>query len=228
VSFEIILQDPPWEYADRRLIRKDGKMAKRGIGASTIYRVMKLDDLCALPMFNVAAKNCALHIWVTAPHQEACFQMVRAWNENEEARLRASGHRMRKCDRFLYKTKAFTWVKRCKNSDKPFFGNGYYYKANPEDCLLFIRGKVTPISDSVPQLIIEPHPRGEDGKIIHSRKPACARERIVQCFGELPRLEMFATEETPGWLATGYSVDQVDIRDFLARHGETELKGAAA
>ena len=36
--------------------------------------------------------------------------------------------------------------------------------------------------------------------------PDCARDRIVQLFGDLPRIELFARQKHPGWDAWGNEV----------------------
>ena len=33
----------------------------------------------------------------------------------------------------------------------------------------------------------------------HSKKPDAAREKIVALMGDLPRIELFARQKTPGW-----------------------------
>ena len=58
-----------------------------------------------------------------------------------------------------------------------------------------------PVSNKVSSIIISP--RRE-----HSRKPDEARERIVQLFGDIPRLEMFARQKTEGWDILGNETDK--------------------
>jgi site-specific DNA-methyltransferase (adenine-specific) len=41
----------------------------------------------------------------------------------------------------------------------------------------------------------------------HSRKPWEIRERIVELFGDLPRLELFARDYHDGWDVWGNEVD---------------------
>lgn len=41
----------------------------------------------------------------------------------------------------------------------------------------------------------------------HSKKPHEVRERIVQLMGDLPRIELFARQATPGWDVWGNEVD---------------------
>jgi site-specific DNA-methyltransferase (adenine-specific) len=58
-----------------------------------------------------------------------------------------------------------------------------------------------PISNKVSSAIISPIRE-------HSRKPDEARERIVQLFGDIPRIEMFARQQTQGWDTWGNEVDK--------------------
>lgn len=205
--YDIILADPPWAYANRRLIRQDGKKAKRGIGAASLYPVMTNREICSLPVSEIAAKNAALFLWATWPRIDSALEVMRAWG-------------------FKYKTVAIVWVKTCLHApQKPWFGVGYYTKSNTEPLLLGIRGKMRPICNSVSQVIMEPHPRGEDGKIIHSRKPASVIDAIdllfEGCMSRLNKLELFATEKArDGWESTGFAVDGLDIRDFIRQKTE--------
>lgn len=41
----------------------------------------------------------------------------------------------------------------------------------------------------------------------HSRKPDEVRDKIVKLMGDLPRLELFARQRTPGWDVWGNEVD---------------------
>jgi len=186
-KYKILYADPPWTYNDRRAIRKDGRQAKRGYGSANLYDVMSVDDICDLrindiSVSQIAAPNAALFLWTTWPHIESALTVMRAWG-------------------FEYKTCAFDWMKSNKNG-YPWFGVGYYAKSNTEPCLLGIRGKMKPVDNHISMAVYEPHPR-ENGKIIHSRKPTIVREKIVQLFGDLPRIELFARERTLGWDAWG-------------------------
>jgi len=184
-KYRIIYADPPWKYNDRKIIRKDGKKPKAGIGACNHYDLMSLSDICKLPVSELAANNCALFLWCPGPHIPAVKKVMDAWG-------------------FRYVNFGFLWLKVTKNGN-PFFGVGYYTKSNPEPCFLGIRGKMKPVSNCISQVIIAPHPRN-NGKIIHSAKPPVIRDKIVQLFGDLPRIELFAREKVPGWDVWGNEV----------------------
>ena len=40
----------------------------------------------------------------------------------------------------------------------------------------------------------------------HSRKPNCVRDRIIELCGDLPRIELFARQKTPGWDSWGNEI----------------------
>ena len=42
----------------------------------------------------------------------------------------------------------------------------------------------------------------------HSKKPNEVRERIVQLFGDIPRIELFARQTVPGWDCWGNETDK--------------------
>ena len=83
--------------------------------------------------------------------------------------------------------------------DNFFTGLGYWTRANPEMCLLATKGKPKRISKSVNQLIISKLQE-------HSKKPDEIRNRIVELCGDLPRIELFARQKTPGWDVWGNEV----------------------
>lgn len=139
------------------------------------YSCMTLDDLKQMPVNSITAGDgCALFMWATFPMLREALELIEAWG-------------------FEYKTIAFCWVKQNKNSDGIFKGMGYYTRSNAEICLLATRGRVLERkSRSVSSVIISHIER-------HSKKPAETRDRIVELFGDLPRIELFARETAPGW-----------------------------
>ena len=99
-----------------------------------------------------------------------------------------------------YKTCAFTWVKQNKKSDSLFWGLGHWTRSNAELCLLAIKGKPKRISAKVHSVIMS--------KIReHSQKPDEARDRIVQLFGDVPRIELFARQKVDGWDSWGNEIE---------------------
>lgn len=104
---------------------------------------------------------------------------------------------------FQYKTAAFVWVKKYAKSGKNFFGMGAYTRSNAEVCLIGITPKLKAKewvrSHSVRQIVESPVEE-------HSKKPDVVRDLIVELFGDLPRIELFARQRADGWDAWGNEV----------------------
>ena len=77
---------------------------------------------------------------------------------------------------------------------------GSYTKCNAELCLLGMRGHIKSVDKTVRQILM--HPR-----MGHSVKPPVIRDRIVQLFGDIPRVELFARQKAEGWDSWGNEVE---------------------
>jgi len=157
-KYNIILSDPPWSY--KVWTAKGGHKS-----ASAHYQTMELKDICALPVNDIADKDCVLFLWATYPNLREAFKVMEEWG-------------------FTYKTVAFTWVKIYSNG-KPVCGLGYWTRSNAEICLLGTKGKPKRINKGIYQIVISELKR-------HSEKPREVRDRIVKLIGDLPRIELFA------------------------------------
>ena len=175
-KYQIIYADPPWSYRDNK---RDGNDRRAG-RASNHYATMATADIAALPVADWIDANCMLFMWATFPNIAAALDVIKAWG-------------------FVYKTLGFSWIKTNPKSGTPFFGIGYYTKSNCEVCLIGVKGRPIKVSNAVSSVVIDPIRR-------HSQKPDVVRDRIVQLCGDIPRLEMFARNETPGWDTWGNGV----------------------
>lgn len=189
-KYSVIYADPPWHY---RTYSKKG----RGRSADSHYPTMDLEDIKSLPVSEIAAKDCALFMWLTFPCMLEAFEVLKAWG-------------------FEYKTVAFVWVKQNRKSDSLFWGMGYWTRANAELCVLATRGHPKRMNTGVHQVIMT---HIEE----HSKKPNEARERIVRLMGDVPRIELFARQTPEGWDVWGNEVE-CSI-DLLKASGTTEEGG---
>ena len=198
-KYSIIYADPPWSYTrtvgNGVLNRKHGEVH---------YPSMSVLSLQALGFHirRCSRQNSALLLWATMPCLPAAIKVMESWG-------------------YKYKTCWATWVKTNKAGDKPFFGVGYYTRSNAELCLLGVKGKIASFKKLVAgevrhqnaaalgSICIEP-PRE------HSRKPSTVRDNIVTFFGDVPRLELFAREQTPGWSVLGNQSDKYNDQIKLA------------
>lgn len=107
----------------------------------------------------------------------------------------------------------FIWVKTTKDGEGLFMGTGYTTRKGAETMLIAKRGKIKRANAGVRQ--VQKHPRMPE----HSEKPPIFRDLIVQYAGDLPRIELFARHNTPGWETWGDQVGKLD-RDNAAQAAE--------
>lgn len=149
-----------------------------GKTSAELYNVMNINELKKLEIPKLSYDDSVLLMWVTYPCLEWGLELIKEWG-------------------FTYRTVAFTWVKRNKNGKGYFFGLGNYTRANAEICLLATKGKgLTIKSHSVEQICDAPLTK-------HSEKPDEIRDRIVELFGNVKRVELFARKKVRGWQSWG-------------------------
>jgi N6-adenosine-specific RNA methylase IME4 len=180
-KFGVILADPPWPFATRSHKGCDRSPDKH-------YSTMPLTEIMGLPVASLAAKDCALFLWITRSLIFEAGAIVKAWG-------------------FTGKSIAFVWVKPRRdrqadllNPEYDFpYGLGYGTRANAEVCLLATRGRPKRIDADVGDVIEAPRER-------HSRKPIETYERIGRLYPG-PYVELFARPAfRSGWTVWGNEV----------------------
>jgi len=160
-KYQIIYADPPWDYGnwssikDEKLARKCGRM---------MYPTMKLEEICMLPVNEIADKDCILFLWAVMANLEKAFKVINSWG-------------------FIYKCCAFVWVKT--TSKGIYSGLGNWTLGNAELCLLATHKIFPKRKNPVKQIVLSP-------KSKHSEKPIEVKRRIIELVGDLPRIELFA------------------------------------
>ncbi len=168
-------------YADPPWAYRVWNKKENGRTAESHYPTMTKEEIENLPIKEIASESAVLFLWVTYPCLEQGLELIKKWG-------------------FCYKTCAFSWIKLNKKSKTDFVGMGYYTRANNEICLIATRGKTLERkSRAVRQVVLTPIEE-------HSKKPDEVRKRIVELFGDLPRIELFAREEAEGWDCWGNQV----------------------
>ena len=167
-------------YADPPWAYRVWSKKGNGRSAESHYPTMSIEEIADLPVKELADENCALFLWVTFPLLREIWKIIDAWG-------------------FTYKSVAFVWIKQNKKADSLFWGMGYWTRANAEICILATKGSPKRYSKRVHQVIVS---HIEE----HSKKPEEARKRIEQLMGDVPRIELFARRETPGWDVWGNEV----------------------
>lgn len=172
-KFDVLLVDPPWPYATWS---EKGK----GRSAERHYPTMSIDEICALPVMEMAEKNCALFIWTVWPTIFETEKVIKAWG-------------------FRYACLAWEWIKLNPSGVGFHMGMGKYTRSNPEPCLLAVRGNMPVAVHNERNLIITPIQE-------HSRKPIEQYRKIEALYPNRKYLELFARRRRSGWTAWGNQV----------------------
>lgn len=131
------------------------------------YHTITTNEICLLPIKNIADKNCVLFLWAVSPMLPDAMKVMESWG-------------------FKYKTISFCWNKI--GSDGAWIHNlGRWTMGNIELCLLGVKGHPKRITKNIKQLVIAIRTK-------HSKKPDIIRKRIVELMGDLPRIELFARD----------------------------------
>ena len=150
-NYSIIYADPPWQY----------QRSKVQGAAENHYPTMGIDELCALPVADLAAPDSALFLWATFPQLPAALRLIEAWG-------------------FRYKSVAFVWLKKNKKADSWFYGLGFWTRGNAEICLLATRGPMPSGNAAISSQLSFPIEATAEKRT----RPG---QRVVALSGDLPR-----------------------------------------
>ena len=166
-GWRTIANDPPWLFADQ-----GSRIATTGCASP--YAPMPDDQILALPVGELAARDAHLYLWATDQHTELALRCVREWGF-----------------RFI---QFITWVKTDSAGD-PRLGGGHYWRHAAEQCLFAVRGRAPVRRHDVPAVICAPRGR-------HSAKPDVFFD-LVEAMSFGPRVELFSRIERIGWTGHG-------------------------
>lgn len=172
-TFGAIHADCPWQY---RGYVSEGVPQR---AQEQHYPTMHLDELKALPVADLARRNCALFMWSISSHTPQAFELGGHWG-------------------FKFSGKAFCWAKRSKTGKHWHMGLGHGTRRNTEDCWLFLRGQPKRLDKGVRELIVAPVRE-------HSRKPEETYD-LIQRLVAGPYLDLFGRAHRPGWTVWGNQV----------------------
>lgn len=188
-KFDVWLADPPWHFKT---------YSDKGRKKSPKYPTMRYGDIVALgqDIEPLLPDNAALFMWTTYPFLEKAFPVMKAWG-------------------FKYRTVAFTWAKQGKRGEHFHMGTGYYTRANPELCLLGVRGSMPVKPANRPRnLWVTPLRK-------HSQKPWQVIKSISDMYPRTRRIELFASENSAvsaemfGFTPLGFDIDGLNINQAL-------------
>jgi len=205
-KYATIYMDPPW----RTLTYSGHSLPQRAKGQH--YPTMTEDELKALPVGDLADKDCCLFMWIMSTHIDQGIRVAESWG-------------------FKFNTDIFVWRKVqvglwrqveagklppevLEADDATKIGMGKWNRKEVEQCFLFTKGKPSPVhggKSGIRQIINAPIRE-------HSRKPDETYERIEQ-IAHGPFIELFSRTTAPGWDVWGNETGKFDAK---ARKPELE------
>jgi len=176
-KFATILADPPWQFTNRT-----GKIAPE-YKKLTRYDTMRLEEICALPVPQVARERAHLYLWVPNAILPWGLQVMAAWG-------------------FTYKSN-IVWQKIRKDGGPDGRGVGFYFRNVTELLLFGVRGKnIRTLQPGRSQVNLIATRKQE-----HSRKPD-EQYAIIEPCSEGPYLELFARGRRDGWTSWGAQAEE--------------------
>jgi N6-adenosine-specific RNA methylase IME4 len=172
-KFSCIVADPPWTF---KTYSANGLKKS----AQAHYSCMTRQQICELPVSDLAADDCFLFLWTSAPALDFAVDVMRYWG-------------------FAYKSR-MAWRKMTVNG-MVRVGPGYLVRTMHEDVLIGTRGKPK-LAKAFPSIF--------DGLAReHSRKPDAFFDLVQdRCRGRL--LELFARQSRFGWTTWGDQAEKFD------------------
>lgn len=167
--YATITADPPWSY------RTKSPLGSGGVEAQ--YSTLSAEDVAALPVRELAAKDAHVYLWCTNPllfEEPTPAQIMAAWG-------------------FRYVT-LLTWVKRGA------LGMGYYFRGETEHIAFGVRGTAPIPPDRRVKNVFEAQ------KHRHSAKPAAFYD-LVEQVSPGPYVELFARAPRLGWDHWGHGYE---------------------
>lgn len=163
--YGVIYTDPEWRFEPRS--RETGMDR----AADNHYPTSELEAIKARDVGAIAAKDCTLFLWATAPMLPQALEVMATWG-------------------FAY-VSHIVWAKQRSGRAR---GPGYWFTGEHELLLVGTRGNVPAPAPGtqVPSVIAAPVAK-------HSAKPAEFAEVIERYFPSLPKVELNARTARPGW-----------------------------
>lgn len=164
-KYGVIYADPEWRFEPRS--RETGMDR----AADQHYPTSETAAIAARDVASIAADDCVLFLWATAPMIEDALLVMKAWG-------------------FEYKAQCI-WSKLRSGDAR---GTGYWFTGEHELLLLGTRGNVPAPAPGTQWRSVVTASVGE-----HSEKPETFHKLIEQYFPTLPKIELNARRARDGW-----------------------------
>jgi len=177
LRYRALLVDCPWKFKT---------WSEKGLAKSADrhYPTMPTEDLCRLPIGQLAAADAGCVAWATAPMIKDVFRVLDAWG-------------------FTFDSFG-AWGKLTKDGTGMAFGTGHWFRSAAEFYALGTCGRISPGANNVRNLILAPRTE-------HSVKPDQIYEDVERLFPGGPWLEVFSRRQRPGWDSFGWQEGRFHI-----------------
>jgi len=175
-KYQIIYADPPWPY-------DKGLWERQNSRASSHYKLMTIEEICDLPINDIADTNCHLYLWI--PNQ----QLGNGW-----------GKKVYESWGFVLKN-IITWC-------KPQISLGYYFRNNTEHLLFGVKGSIRTLDRRQGTHIIAERERHSKKPNIFRDKIIEWSGDLprIELFARPPKDRLFEDESYKGWDVWGNEV----------------------
>lgn len=200
-QYRTVLVDPPWPMT------MCGKRTSRNERPRVLpYPTMRIEDIAALPVGDLAETGAHLWLWVTSQFLEQSFGLIRGWGFKYLSPIvwaKPSGFG----NWFVNVTEhlLFAYKGKCQFNQAKYLPNFYEWEeaVEPQSQI------AAELEVSVPADLLYKWPRAKHGQ--HSKKPE-GSYRLIESVSDPARIELFARDHQPllgprpGWDVWG---DQV-------------------
>lgn len=174
LSYDCLVVDPPWRF-------RTWSETNQAKSASRHYDLMRTEDIAALPVGDLAQRDCILLLWTTGAMQPQAFDVMKAWG-------------------FTYKSQMI-WRKTTP-AGKIRMGTGYWARSMHEPVMIGCIGKPGKFS-AFPSIF--------DGVAReHSRKPDEFYDLVNKHTLGMRRADLFSRQNRPGFEGWGYETGKFD------------------
>lgn len=231
MKFQIIVADPPWSLNDNLAM----SLVKRGAAAN--YPTLSLDELCKLPIQDLAdPEGCVLALWTLGSMVEDGLKVMKAWGFTQKQIFvwvktkKEPFHRVEALYKTAIKlannlnTNPVTTVKDYLKllhgtvgvinlSSVLSFGMGRLFRQTHEICLIGINNtKIYKSLENKSQRSV----CFDDNKG-HSIKPEILQDRLETMFPNTNKIEIFSRRIRNGWVNIGNEISNEDVRVSLEK-----------
>ncbi len=169
MPYDVLYIDPPWSYDNK----KTGGSHKSG--SAQKYECLSIEQLIALPIKSITAKDAVCALWATTPFGGVPYALLHSWG-------------------FEFKTELY-WHKKGRK------GTGYWLRGAVEKLLIGTRGNVKAWRSNVDNWQewgeLDDHDPIVAAPLGHSRKPEQAIRLLESLTPQAEaRVELFATQHS--------------------------------